>query len=189
MHLELQALETKQAITLYVCTHICWRFFWENTYYCTCYSCALATSSDFLICFQGGHTSMNDQVANFGNTVQQLRRFFRGDNDSLNSYLSKCLFFSGMGSNDYLNNYFMPDFYSTSSDFTVKAFASALLQDYSRQLSVCSHLILNHSTYCYCITTIISFLWTHCCDKVNWGSNVVQTQPFLTKYGDLLCTI
>jgi len=91
---------------------------------------------------------MNEQVANFGNTVQQLRRFFRGDNDSLNSYLSKCLFFSGMGSNDYLNNYFMPDFYSTSSDFTVKAFGSALLQDYSRQLSVCyAHLILNYSTY------------------------------------------
>lgn len=79
---------------------------------------------------------MNEQVANFGNTVQQLRRFFRGDNESLNSYLNKCLFFSGMGSNDYLNNYFMSDFYSTSSDYTVKAFATVLLQDYSRQLSV-----------------------------------------------------
>ncbi|KAH1128603.1 hypothetical protein AAZX31_06G302700 [Glycine max] len=83
----------------------------------------------------GAHTSLNEQVANFGNTVQQLRRFFRGDNESLNSYLNKCLFFSGMGSNDYLNNYFMSDFYSTSSDYTVKAFATVLLQDYSRQLS------------------------------------------------------
>ncbi|KAK7246627.1 hypothetical protein RIF29_41497 [Crotalaria pallida] len=83
----------------------------------------------------GAHTSMNEQLVNFGNTVQQLRRFFRGDNDSLNSYLSKCLFFSGMGSNDYLNNYFMPDFYSTSTDYTAPAFASVLLQQYARQLA------------------------------------------------------
>lgn len=99
-------------------------------------------------CLQGAHTSMNDQVANFGNTVQQLRRFFRGDDASLNSYLNKCLFFSGMGSNDYLNNYFMSDFYSTSTDYTVKAFASVLLQDYSRQLVVSYwHLILNDYIY------------------------------------------
>lgn len=79
---------------------------------------------------------MDEQVANYGNTVQQLRRFFRGDNDALNSYLNKCIFFSGMGSNDYLNNYFMPDFYSTSSNYTATAFATVLLLDYARQLSV-----------------------------------------------------
>ncbi|KAL4375764.1 hypothetical protein AHAS_Ahas05G0314400 [Arachis hypogaea] len=82
----------------------------------------------------GAHTSMNEQVSNFGETVQQLRRYFR-DNDALNSYLGKCLFFSGMGSNDYLNNYFMPDFYSTSSDYTARAFATILLQQYGRQLA------------------------------------------------------
>ncbi|XP_061339662.1 GDSL esterase/lipase At1g33811 [Gastrolobium bilobum] len=83
----------------------------------------------------GAHTSMNGQVANFGYTVQQLRSFFRGDNDALNSYLKQCIFYSGMGSNDYLNNYFMPDFYSTSSNYTTTAFASILLQDYARQLA------------------------------------------------------
>ncbi|KAJ4850644.1 hypothetical protein Tsubulata_023979 [Turnera subulata] len=83
----------------------------------------------------GDHTSMNRQVANFAATVEQMRRFFRGDNNALNAYLSKCIFYSGMGSNDYLNNYFMSDFYSTSSTFTTTAFAAALLQDYTRQLS------------------------------------------------------
>ncbi|KAF7836449.1 GDSL esterase/lipase [Senna tora] len=83
----------------------------------------------------GAHTSMNEQVANFGSTVQELRRFFRGDNESLNSYLSKCIYFSGMGSNDYLNNYFMPEFYTSSSDYTARAFANVLLQDYARQLT------------------------------------------------------
>ncbi|KAE8679236.1 GDSL esterase/lipase [Hibiscus syriacus] len=82
------------------------------------------------------HTSMNGQVANFANTVVQMRRFFRGDTNALGSYLSKCIFYSGLGSNDYLNNYFMPSFYTTSSDFTTKAYAAALIQDYTRQLTV-----------------------------------------------------
>ena len=82
--------------------------------------------------------SMNQQVSNFANTVMQMRRFFRGDTNALNSYLSKCIFYSGMGSNDYLNNYFMTDFYSTGSEFTPKAYAAALLQDYTRQLTVTS---------------------------------------------------
>ncbi|XP_050215710.1 GDSL esterase/lipase At1g33811 [Mercurialis annua] len=83
----------------------------------------------------GDHASMNQQVSNFGNTVQEMRRYFRRDPNSVNSYLSKCIFYSGMASNDYLNNYFMPDFYTTSSDFTTKAFAAALLKDYTRQLT------------------------------------------------------
>jgi len=89
-----------------------------------------------MVCLQGDHTSMNQQVANFGYTVAQMRRYFRGDTDALNSYLSKCIFYSGLGSNDYLNNYFMPNFYSTSSEFTAKAYAAVLLNDYSRQLTV-----------------------------------------------------
>ncbi|KAK6940348.1 GDSL lipase/esterase [Dillenia turbinata] len=82
----------------------------------------------------GEHIPMTQQVANFASSASQLRRFLRGNN-SLNGYLSKCIFYSGMGSNDYLNNYFMPNYYSTSSVYTPKAYATALLQDYSRQLT------------------------------------------------------
>uniref|UniRef100_A0A7N0V9D9 Uncharacterized protein n=1 Tax=Kalanchoe fedtschenkoi TaxID=63787 RepID=A0A7N0V9D9_KALFE len=83
----------------------------------------------------GQHNSMNQQVANFRDTVSDLRRFFRGDNTSLNLYLSKCIIYCGLGSNDYLNNYFMTDFYSTSTQFTPKAYAASLLRDYARQLT------------------------------------------------------
>lgn len=79
---------------------------------------------------------MNAQVTNFANTVVQMRRFFRGDTNALSSYLSKCIFYCGLGSNDYLNNYFMPNSYTTSSDFTPQAYAAALIQDYTRQLAV-----------------------------------------------------
>ncbi|OMP00046.1 Lipase, GDSL [Corchorus capsularis] len=83
----------------------------------------------------GAHTSMNGQVSNFASTVQQMSRLFRGDPNALSTYLSKCIYYSGLGSNDYLNNYFMPNFYTTSSDFTPKAYAAALIQDYTRQLT------------------------------------------------------
>ncbi|KAL0369162.1 UNVERIFIED_CONTAM: GDSL esterase/lipase [Sesamum calycinum] len=83
----------------------------------------------------GDHMSMNQQVDSFGSTVQQLRRYFRGDVNALGTYLSKCIFYSGLGSNDYLNNYFMRDYYSTSSQYTPQAYAASLIQDYSRQLT------------------------------------------------------
>ncbi|GLU06693.1 hypothetical protein SLE2022_236990 [Rubroshorea leprosula] len=83
----------------------------------------------------GTHTSMNNQLVNFANTVQEMRRLFRGDNNALSSYLSKCIFYSGMGSNDYLNNYFMPNFYTTSSDYDTTAYAAVLVKDYARQLT------------------------------------------------------
>ncbi|KAL6961927.1 hypothetical protein U1Q18_036887 [Sarracenia purpurea var. burkii] len=82
----------------------------------------------------GDHISMEQQVGNFGRTVEEMRRYFRGDSVALSTYLSRCIIFSGIGSNDYLNNYFMPSYYSTSSDYTPNSFAASLLQDYSRQL-------------------------------------------------------
>ncbi|KAM7509379.1 hypothetical protein LguiA_019832 [Lonicera macranthoides] len=88
----------------------------------------------------GGHMSMNQQVANFGRAVAEISRMFRGDSNAMNGYLSKCIFYSGMGSNDYLNNYFMPTFYSTGSQFTTIAFANSLLQDYGRQLTALYNL-------------------------------------------------
>lgn len=79
---------------------------------------------------------MREQIARFGRTVQVIsRRYFRGDYSGLMGYLSKCIIVSGLGSNDYLNNYFMPSF-STSTVYTPKAFATSLLEDYSSQLTV-----------------------------------------------------
>ncbi|XAR65829.1 Triacylglycerol lipase [Bertholletia excelsa] len=83
----------------------------------------------------GDHIPMSQQVNNFRRTVEEIRGYLRGDDGAVQRYLSKCIFYSGMGSNDYLNNYFMPSFYSTASDFTPQAFAASLLHDYSGQLT------------------------------------------------------
>lgn len=81
---------------------------------------------------------MNQQVANFARTAQYLRRFFRGDDNALGTYLSKCIFYAGLGSNDYLNNYFMTDYYSTKYQYTPRQYAASLIQDYTKQLTVYS---------------------------------------------------
>ena len=88
---------------------------------------------------QGAHTSMNQQVNSYTSAVQQMLQYFRGDTNELQRYLSRCIFYSGMGSNDYLNNYFMPDFYSTSMDYNDKTYAESLIKNYTQQLTVRLH--------------------------------------------------
>ncbi|KAF2547607.1 hypothetical protein F2Q70_00022282 [Brassica cretica] len=87
----------------------------------------------------GAHTSMNQQVNSYTSAVQQMLQYFRGDTNELQRYLSRCIFYSGMGSNDYLNNYFMPDFYSTSTDYNDKTYAESLIKNYTQQLTVRLH--------------------------------------------------
>ncbi|PKA65346.1 GDSL esterase/lipase [Apostasia shenzhenica] len=81
----------------------------------------------------GARISFGGQIQNYVQAVQQIVEIL-GDEDSAADYLSKCIFSVGMGSNDYLNNYFMPTFYSTSSRYTPDEYATALTQQYSQQL-------------------------------------------------------
>jgi phospholipase/lecithinase/hemolysin len=67
--------------------------------------------------------------------VQQLVSIL-GDEDSAANHLSQCIFTVGMGSNDYLNNYFMPIVYPTSQQYTPEQYADVLIDQYSQQLRV-----------------------------------------------------
>ncbi|KAJ0971452.1 hypothetical protein J5N97_019411 [Dioscorea zingiberensis] len=81
----------------------------------------------------GERTSLKGQVKNYQSVVQQLVHII-GEENSTASYLSKCIFSMGLGSNDYLNNYFMPAFYSTSRQYSTEQFAKVLIDQYSKQL-------------------------------------------------------
>ncbi|XP_057948465.1 GDSL esterase/lipase At5g45670-like [Malania oleifera] len=81
----------------------------------------------------GGRVSMSGQVRNYRNTVSQVVNLLGGEAAAAN-YLRQCVYTVGMGSNDYLNNYFMPLFYSSSSRYTPEQFADLLIQQYSQQL-------------------------------------------------------
>ncbi|XP_041024747.1 GDSL esterase/lipase At5g45670-like [Juglans microcarpa x Juglans regia] len=81
----------------------------------------------------GGRISFSGQVRNYQNTVSQVVNLL-GDEDSAAQYLSKCIYSVGLGSNDYLNNYFMPQYYSSSRQYTPEQYADVLIQQYSEQI-------------------------------------------------------
>lgn len=59
-----------------------------------------------------------------------------GGSHLASAYLKKCFYHIGFGSNDYLNNYFIPAVYETSSMLTVEDFTNDLIQQYSSQIMV-----------------------------------------------------
>ncbi|KAK6932752.1 GDSL lipase/esterase [Dillenia turbinata] len=81
----------------------------------------------------GARISFNGQLRNYQNTVSQVIDLLGNEGEAAN-YLSRCIFSVGLGSNDYLNNYFMPQYYSTSRRYTPEQYADVLIQQYSQQL-------------------------------------------------------
>ncbi|KAD3338072.1 hypothetical protein E3N88_33593 [Mikania micrantha] len=83
----------------------------------------------------GARISMDMQIKNHLITI--LRLSYLIGNGSLvetKKYLNKCIYTVGMGNNDYINNYFAPIYYKTSSIYTPEQYAEALVEQYSRQL-------------------------------------------------------
>ncbi|KAJ0972931.1 hypothetical protein J5N97_020890 [Dioscorea zingiberensis] len=78
-----------------------------------------------------GRIPFNQQIRNFESTLDQLT-----DNlgaDAVSESLAHCLFFVGFGSNDYLNNYLMPN-YNTRNQYNPVQYADLLVNQYNRQL-------------------------------------------------------
>ncbi|KAL8468338.1 hypothetical protein ACS0TY_031534 [Phlomoides rotata] len=81
----------------------------------------------------GARIDFTGQVSNYKNTVAQVVDIL-GDEDTAADYLSKCIYSIGVGSNDYLNNYFMPQYYSTANQYSPDQYADALIEQYTQQL-------------------------------------------------------
>ncbi|KAJ6731553.1 hypothetical protein OIU79_002801 [Salix purpurea] len=82
---------------------------------------------------QGDLVPMDEQLKNHRTIVSRITRML-GSKDSALKYLNKCIYTVDMGNDDYIMNYFMPQFYSTSRQYNVEQFAAALIQQYSEQL-------------------------------------------------------
>ncbi|KAL0800808.1 hypothetical protein Bca101_055983 [Brassica carinata] len=80
----------------------------------------------------GDRFSMNRQMLNLGTTLIQLRTMMSPQN--LTDYLARSLVILVFGSNDYINNYLMPNLYSSSRIYRPPEFANLLLSQYARQL-------------------------------------------------------
>ena len=86
-----------------------------------------------LVEYQVGRIPFNQQIRNFESTLDQITDNLGADNVA--DAIAKCIFFVGMGSNDYLNNYLMPN-YATRNQYNGQQFANLLIQQYNRQLNV-----------------------------------------------------
>ncbi|MFS7890886.1 putative triacylglycerol lipase [Helianthus anomalus] len=79
-----------------------------------------------------GRLPFNQQIKNFENSLDQITgNLGAGD---VAQMLSRSIFFVGMGSNDYLNNYLMPNF-PTRNQYDGQQFADLLSKEYTTQLS------------------------------------------------------
>ncbi|PKU87539.1 GDSL esterase/lipase 7 [Dendrobium catenatum] len=82
----------------------------------------------------GGRISFNGQIALFEKTVTTQLPFLIPNLIKLSDYLSSSVFVINIGSNDYINNYLLPNLYSTSREYTADAFADLLISNFERQL-------------------------------------------------------
>ncbi|XP_071722407.1 GDSL esterase/lipase At1g71691-like [Rutidosis leptorrhynchoides] len=73
----------------------------------------------------------NRQIKNFASTLDQVRRNSR--TAVMAERIGSYIFFVGMGSNDYLNNYLMPD-YPTKNQYNAFEYADLLIKQYRLQL-------------------------------------------------------
>ncbi|XP_072965749.1 GDSL esterase/lipase At1g71691-like [Typha angustifolia] len=79
-----------------------------------------------------GRIPFNQQIKNFEATLDQITDSLGAD--PVADAVAHCIFFIGMGSNDYLNNYLLPN-YNTRSQYNANQFADILVQQYSQQLT------------------------------------------------------
>ncbi|KAL7104669.1 hypothetical protein ACP275_08G260500 [Erythranthe tilingii] len=80
----------------------------------------------------GERFSLSQQVENFENTLNVLRS--QMEDEELSDYLAKALVVLSLGSNDYINNYLQPSFYTTSYIYNPKDYADLLVNRYTRQI-------------------------------------------------------
>ncbi|KAL9321041.1 hypothetical protein ACSQ67_012880 [Phaseolus vulgaris] len=82
---------------------------------------------------QGDIISLEEQIQNHRDIYNRVVKKLGGSNKA-KKYLSKCLYYMRTGTNDYYGNYFLPQVFSTSRDFTTDQYAQDLVRRYSRYL-------------------------------------------------------
>ncbi|XP_061352022.1 GDSL esterase/lipase At1g29660-like [Gastrolobium bilobum] len=81
----------------------------------------------------GTDISLELQLTHHRTIVSQISNRLGGV-DKAQQHLNKCLYYMNIGSNDYMNNYFVPQHYPTSRTYNLEQYAKALIQQYSQQI-------------------------------------------------------
>ena len=88
---------------------------------------------------QGATISFRLQLANHIVIVSQIVSKL-GSPDLALQYLEKCLYYVNIGSNDYKNNYFLPQLYPASRIYSLEQYAQALIEELSLNLLVSNEI-------------------------------------------------
>jgi hypothetical protein len=94
---------------------------------------------------QGDRFSLRQQVQNFETTLNQLKS--QMDEKELSQYLGRALAVMILGSNDYINNYLLPIFYTTSSNYNPIDYADLLIGHYTSHILVWKNMIYSIMKY------------------------------------------
>nr|XP_034926694.1 GDSL esterase/lipase At4g18970-like [Populus alba] len=90
----------------------------------------------------GDRISLNEQLQNHAATFNRLIQLL-GTKRAAAKYLNKCLYYVSLGTNDYINNYFLPVNYITSRLYTPDQYAKVLIHQYSQQIKDSFHLFID----------------------------------------------
>ncbi|KAJ4703733.1 GDSL esterase/lipase [Melia azedarach] len=82
---------------------------------------------------QGICVSLKKQLEHHNITVSRIADML-GSYDLAHEHLNKCLYTVNIGSNDYINNYFLPQFYNSSKQYTTDQYAKHLIKQYHYHL-------------------------------------------------------
>lgn len=77
---------------------------------------------------------MNEQLSNHEAAISRLVAYL-GSRNAAKKHLKSCLYYVGLGSNDYLGNY-LPQYYASAAKYTPEKFAAVVVTQYSKQLRV-----------------------------------------------------
>ncbi|XP_015576672.2 GDSL esterase/lipase At1g29670-like [Ricinus communis] len=81
----------------------------------------------------GVNVDLSTQLQNHQVTISHIIDIL-GSKDSATQHLNKCFYSFVIGNNDYINNYFLPQFYNTSIQYTPEQYAEVLIEEYSQRI-------------------------------------------------------
>jgi len=102
---------------------------------------------------QGTNVNLGVQMQNHRATYSRIGMKL-GDSDKAKEHLNKCLYYINIGSNDYINNYFLPQIYKSSTTYTLDQYSNILIDQLSQNIQVFTFFFYFFSLYSHKFTLL-----------------------------------